>query len=164
MKIFLKIAIPMLVLLMQNCAFYSFSGSLDPHLKTVAIPQFDNRTAEFGVAEDLTEGVINEFNKDNTLKISDRSTADLLIEGVVLQVEDRAGAFDQNEEVQDLKVYLSVQLKCTDQVKHEVMWQERLTQWGSYDPSLGPDARRDGIAEAIEKLGQDILNKTVANW
>ncbi|MBN2357559.1 hypothetical protein JXO59_15705 [candidate division KSB1 bacterium] len=147
-----------------SCSYYSFSGSLEPHLKTIAVSPFDNRTAEFGVAEDLNDTVISEFNRDNTLKIADRNAADILIEGTLIQVEDRAGAFDESEQVQDMKVYLSVEIKCTDQVKRQPMWQERLTQWGSYDPALGPDARRDGIAEAVEKLSQDILNKTVANW
>ncbi len=153
-----------LLLLFARCAYYSFSGSLEPHLKTIAVSPFDNRTAEFGVAENLHDAVISEFTRDNTLKIADRHVANILMEGTLLQVEDRPGAFDQSEQVQDMKVYLSVEIKCTDQVKQQPLWQERLTQWGSYDPALGPDARRDGIAEAIEKLCQEILNKTVASW
>lgn len=148
----------------NQCAHYSFSGSLEPHLKTIAVSPFENRTAEFGIAENLNEAVISEFTRDNTLKIADRNVANILMEGTLLQVEDRPGAFDESEKVQDMKVYLSVEIKCTDQVKGQILWKERLTQWGSYDPARGADARLDGIAEAIEKLSQDILNKTVANW
>jgi hypothetical protein len=150
--------------LFLRCGLYSFSGSLPPHLKTVAIPLFDNRTAEFAIADDLTERIIKEFTSDNSLKIGERSTADVLVEGAILTLDDRAGAFDANEEVEDFKVYVTVQAKCTDQVKHQKMWEERITQWGSYDPQLGPDSRKDGIAEAITKIGQEILNKTVAGW
>jgi hypothetical protein len=146
------------------CGIYSVKGSMAPHLKTVAIPLLENRTAEFRVAEDLTDAIITAFTSDNSLKIAERNTADVLIEGSIIQIDDRAGAFDQSETVQDMKLYLSVQIKCTDQVKQEPLWQERLTHFGSYDPSGGPDARSEAIAEAIEKVSEDVLNKTVANW
>jgi hypothetical protein len=151
-------------LLTLRCGVYSFSGSLPPHLKTVAVPLFDNKTAEFAVAEDLTEQVIKEFTRDNTLKIDERASADVLVEGAILSLEDRAGAFDPNETVEDFKVYVTVQVRCTDQVKQAKMWEERVTQWGSYDPNIGPDSRKDGLAEAMTKISQEILNKTVAGW
>jgi hypothetical protein len=167
MKIFFVLFKKILLLyciIVLNCGIYSFSGSLAPHLNTVAVPLFDNRTVEFGIAEDMTDTVIEEFTRDNTLKIADRSTADILIDATILRVDDRAGAFDANETVQDLKIYVSVNVKCTDQVKDQVLWEERITQWGGYDPSGGPDARLDGLAEAIDKISKDILNKTVAGW
>jgi len=156
------LVLPMLLGL--ACGFYSFKGSLLPHLKTVAIPLFENRTAEFGIAEQLTDAIIDEFTRDNSLKIADRSAADVLIEGSIVRINDRAGAFDQREQVQELKVYITVNIKCTDQVQHQTMWEERITQWGSYDPSGGPDARLDGIAEAIDKISEQVLTKTVAGW
>ena len=151
-------------LLGLRCGFYSFSGSLAPHLQTVAVPLFENRTAEFGVAEELTDRLIDEFNRDNSLKIADQSAADVLVEGTVLRIDDRAGAFTEQERVQNLQVYLTVSIVVTDQVKKQVMWEERLTQFGEFDPAEGPDARQDGIAEAIEKTTEQILNKTVSGW
>ncbi len=151
-------------LMTAGCGLYSFSGSLPPHLKTVAIPLFDNRTAEFAIAEDITDAITKEFNRDNSLKIAERNAADVLIEGSVISLDDRAGAFDASEEVKDFKVYVTVQVKCTDQTKRLTMWEERVTQWGEYDPGAGPDARKDGIAAAITKMSQEVLNKTVAAW
>jgi hypothetical protein len=152
------------VFVAEGCGFYSFSGSLPSHLKTVAIPQFDNRTAEFGIAEQMTDQVISEFTRDNSLKIADPADADVLVEGSIVRTEDRAGAFDENESVQDLKVYITVAFKVTDQVEHKTIWEERMTQWGSYDPGQGAQARQDGITEALKKIGQEVLNKTVASW
>jgi len=151
-------------LLFLGCGIYSFSGSLPPHLNTVAVPLFDNKTAEFGIAEEITDTVIDEFNRDGSLKISDRSGADVLLEGSIIRIDDRAGAFTRQEEVQDLKIYLTVKVKCTDQVKRQTMWDERVTQFGTYDPATGADGRIDAIAEAIEKISEEILNKTVSGW
>lgn len=147
-----------------SCSYYSLKGSLPPHLRTVAIPLFDNRTAEFGIAETLTDAVIDEFIRDGSLKIADRGAADVLILGSIVSVSDRAGAFDEQETVQDVKVYLSVRVECTDQVKRQAMWEERITQFGSYDPAEGPNGRTNAYEEAFEKISQEILNKTVSNW
>lgn len=147
-----------------HCGFYSLKGSLPPHLKTVAIPLFENQTSEFGITETLTDAVTNEFVRDGSLKIADRTDADVLIESTITSVSDRAGAFSQDETVQDINVYISVSVKVTDQAKRTPMWSERITQFGTYDPSAGPDGRQQAYEEAFEKISQEILNKTVSNW
>ena len=152
------------ILFVSNCSYYSLKGSLPPHLKTVAIPLLENQTAEFGITETLTDAVIDEFVRDGSLKIAERSTADVLLVGTITSISDRAGAYDQQEIVQDVKVYITVRVECTDQVKRLTMWNERITQFGSYDPAEGPDGRTTAYDEAFEKISQEMLNKTVSNW
>jgi len=153
-----------LMLMYGKCGFYSLSGSLPSHLNTIAVPLFENKTAEFGISEEMTDAVIDEFTKDGSLKLSDRSGSDVLLEGSIIRIDDRAGAFTRQEQVQDLKIYLTVKVKCTDQVKRLSMWDERITQFGTYDPSTGADGRLDAISEAVEKISEEILNKTVSGW
>jgi len=148
----------------SSCGYYSLKGSLPPHLKTVAVPLFENLTAEFGLSETLTDIITSEFVRDGSLKIADRSVADVLIEGAIVTVSDRAGAFSQDETVQDLNVYVTVSLKVTDQVKRTMMWNERVTQFGVYDPASGPEGRQQAYEEAFQKISQEVLNKTVSNW
>ncbi len=164
MKKIVYILTTLTLITVMHCGFYSFSGSLPPHLNTVAIPLFDNRTAEFGVAEEMTDTLIDEFTRDGSLKISERGSSDVLVEGSIIRIDDRAGAYTQSEEVEDLKIYVTVKIKCTDQVKRQVMWEERLTQFGTYDPAEGADGRLTAITEAIEKTSEEILNKTVSGW
>ena len=164
LKKYFSIFILMLSLPFLHCGIYSFKGSLAPHLHTIAIPLFENRTAEFGVPEELTDAIIEKFTQDNSLKIADRSNADVVLEGTIVRINDRAGAYNAQERVQELKIYITVSIKCMDQVRRQMLWEERLTQWGSYDPSEGADARLDGLNEAIDKLSEEILNKTVSGW
>ena len=147
-----------------NCNYYSVKGSLPAHLNTVAVPLFENNTAEFGIAEELTDALIVEFTRDASLQIASPEVADVLIKGVISTINERAGAFDQDETVQDIKIYFTVRVTCTDQVKHQEMWSSRITQFGTYDPSEGMDARQAAYEEAYTKIGQEIINKTVSNW
>ncbi|MDZ7722480.1 MAG: LptE family protein [candidate division KSB1 bacterium] len=105
-----------------SCSYYSVKGSLPAHLKTVAIPLLENNTAEFGVVEELTDALITEFTRDGSLRITNPEAADVLIRGTITNINERAGAFDQNETVEDIKIYFTVNVTCTDQVKHQEMW------------------------------------------
>lgn len=146
------------------CGPYSFSGSGVPHIKTVAVPIFQDQTSEFGIKEKLTDAVINEFTRDNTLKITDRRNADSIVEGTIINVNDRAGAFTSDEQVQDIKIFITVRVKYEDLKKRKIIWEEQITQWGTFNPDEGPQSRENGIDEAVEKIANEILNKSVSGW
>lgn len=152
-----------IVVVVMGCSIYSFSGSLPPHLKTVAVPLFDDRTAEFGVKEALTDAIINEFTADNTLRIADLQDADCAVRGIIERVSDRHGAFTAQEEVQEMKVYVTVHIKFEDLKKRQVIWEERISEWGAFPPG-DPNARDEAIKNAVEKIASDVLNKTVSAW
>lgn len=150
-----------------GCAYYSFSGSALPHLKTVAIPTFQDDTAEFGVKDDLTNALIEAFTSDNTLKIAERRNADSMITGRIVSVKDGAGAFDRAETVDEIRVTISVQVKFEDLQKRKLVWEGRLSEVGTYAPSGGSTSnttREDAIAEAITKITNEVLNRSISGW
>ena len=144
---------------------YSFSGSSIPsHINTIAVPLFEDQTSEFQIKEKLTDAVIEEITRDNSLKIADVNTADLVVYGKIMSILDQAYTYDENEQVESYRVFITVEIEVNDVKKVIVMWKERLRQWGEYsiDPAL--DARQDGIQLALKKIAEDILNKTVSGW
>lgn len=153
--------LPLLMLLAHGCGPYSFSGSTATHLKTIAVPVFEDRTAEFGIKERLSSTLIDEFTRDNTLKIADRRTADSVLLGTLLRVEERAGVYDQNQTVQQIRIFLTVQMKYEDLKKKKTVWEAQITQFGDYDT---PANRQAAIDEAIRKIASEALNKTVSGW
>lgn len=154
-------------LCLPSCGYYSFSGSTLPHLKTVAVPLFEDDTAEFGVKEELTNSIIDAFTQDNTLKIADQRVADSIITGKIVGVRDGAGAYDRAESVQEIRINISVNVKFEDLKKRQVVWEDRITQVGTYSPNGGDDeqtTREEAISEAIEKITTEILNRSVSGW
>jgi hypothetical protein len=143
-----------------RCGAYSFSGAtLPPHLKTVAVPLFDNRSPEYGVDQRITDAVIEAVTRDNTLKIADPSNADCQLRGTLTRLEDRAGQYDSNEEASTYRITITVQATFEDLHKKTVIWQNSFSAFGTY----GTD-RDAGITEAVDKLTTDIVNKMVSNW
>lgn len=168
MKKAFVIVIMLSLLAVLHCGYYTFSGSTLPsHLRTIAIPMFDNKTTEFGVPEDLTDALINEFTKDNTLKVVDRRAADSIIEGTIINIREQAGAYNQQEQVQEIRIYVRVRAKFEDLKKNMVIWEEDISQWGTYSPDSPTEessSRQDAVGEAISKIVTDIFNRTISGW
>jgi hypothetical protein len=150
-------------ILICRCGIYSFSGSSVPgHIKNVAVPLFEDKTAEFGIDRQLTDALIDAITQDNTLKISGVQNADAVLKGDILRIEDRAGQYNDAEKASDFRVTLTIKVTFEDAKKRKTLWEETWSQWGSYDNS--GSSREDGIKQAVEKLSRDILNRTVSGW
>ena len=68
--------------------FYSMAGSIPPHIKSIAIPLVENQTAEFAMAETVTDHLVSKFTKENILRMTDEKSADSIIKGIILKVDD----------------------------------------------------------------------------
>ena len=64
-----------LFLIVCACGFYSFSGGGYPGISSIAIPLFEDRSAEFQIREKLTEALIDKFLRDNTLRLVEPALA-----------------------------------------------------------------------------------------
>ncbi len=147
-----------------GCLSYSFTGSLPSHIKSVAIPLFEDNTAYPGVREDLTNRVIDEFIADNTLNVTSESQADLIISGVITSITQKAAILSAGETVDEYQVYVNVKVKCEDIKSNKVLWEKNLSQFGVMTGTASQDERNQAIQIAIEKLTNDILNNTLGYW
>ncbi|MFQ6617908.1 MAG: LptE family protein [Fidelibacterota bacterium] len=148
-----------------SCWYYSFSGSIPSHIKSVAIPLFEDRTSEYLVKEKLTNALMEKFIDENILKIVDRKNADSIIFGEITGVRDEPYTYDENERVQEYKVNIYIEIKWMDVRKNKTIFEDKMVGWGIYSAETGsPQAREEGPDEAIEKLAADIINRTVSGW
>lgn len=152
-------------IVLYSCGPYSLSGSSVPsHIKTLAIPLFEDQTSEFQIKEKLTDAVIEEITRDNTLKITTETQADAIVYGKIVSISDQASTYDENEQVESYRVYITIDVEVKDVKQAKNMWKERWRQWGEYTIDPTTDARQEGIEVAIKKIAEDILNKTVSGW
>jgi hypothetical protein len=150
-----------------GCGVYSFSGSgLPSHIRTVAVPLFSNKSSEYGIKDDLTEGIIEALVSDGKLKVVRKEDADSIISGTVVEYKNLAYTYDRSENVQEYIVRIYVDISYEDMKKRKVIWEEeRMEGWGTYDVQADPPEDEDiGKMRAIAKLTEDIVNKTVAGW
>lgn len=147
---------------------YSFTGaSVPPHLKTIAISLFDDQS-NYGRAtlrEELTKKVVERFIQDNTLKIADRNTANSILEGVIISVQDNPVVVGAGERIKRSRLTIVVKVSFYDMVKRVKVWERTFSNWGEYELEGNIQQNLElGINQAIEKLAEDILLATVSNW
>ncbi|HEV8537694.1 MAG TPA: LptE family protein [Bacteroidota bacterium] len=151
--------------LLSGC--YSFrGGSVASHLKTIAIPLFDDQSgsAEPGLREKFTNKLIDRFRQDNSLEVTDKTRSDSVIEGIIISLVDDPYVVVQGESVTQRKVTIAVKATYRDAKLNKQVWDKQLSNWGTYELGGGAEQRLAGIDAAIDKLTEDILNETVSSW
>ncbi len=167
LSLFLGLFIITMVLNFGGCCTYSFTGASVPeHLKTIAIPIADDRSsgAEPGLREKLTEVLTQKFIDDNTLQITDRTSANSILESTIVSISDAPAIVTAGEQIATRRITISVLVVNKDLVKRKTLFEKTFSNYGDYPSGGSVDSRRSAIEEAIEKITQDILLDTVSGW
>jgi outer membrane lipopolysaccharide assembly protein LptE/RlpB len=153
-----------------GCGIYSTNpGNLPPHIKTIAIPTFENLTTEVGLEQEISEAVTDRFVADNNLRVVDEDEADAVLTGAVIGYKNAIFGFTANVVAEEYRVSVTVSTKLFDKTKNREVWrEENLTRtWNYYVqdvPGQVAQDERTGRTQAIAKIADEILSKTVDVW
>ena len=153
-----------LCIMSVSCGYYSFKGSLPSYIKKIAIPLFDNNTEYAGIQEDLTNKLIDEFIADNSLEVTNEQTADIIIRGTIISIKQTVATVTKDETVTGYNLYVNVKVTCEDIKMNKNLWEKSINQYGIMSGGGSQEERDNAIAEAIEKIAEDIKNNTLAYW
>ena len=181
-----KITSILLIFCLIGCSYYSMAGSIPANINNVYIPLMQNDTAEFEIAENLTSKITQEIAIQNILKISENEESDSSILGVISSAIDGPFSFDSNEQVDEYRFSINVQIVWVDNENEKNLIEKTFTGFGNYsinnDPSSdGIDNDNDGILDendddefgdsrelainiAINKIASDIVNSILSTW
>lgn len=161
-KVFYVLFISVFVI---SCAKYSFRGALPSYLKTIYIEDFSDNTKYPGVREEFMEKVTQAFVSDNSLKvITDKTTADLILQGTLLSIQRRPISITPTEQVQQYQMVLTVKGECVNTHTQKPLWSETISRYGVISGSDLRDEIDQANSLAIEQIVEDILSKTVSAW
>lgn len=150
-----------------SCCAYSFTGASVPeHLKTIAIPIADDRSGsgEPGLRENLTQKLIQKFIDDNTLQVSERTSADALLECSIVSLSDAPAIVSAGESITSRRVTVGVRVIYRDLVKRTTVFEKTFSNYSDYLSSNPIEGRKTAIEEAIDLISDDILLDTVSGW
>jgi len=153
------------VLLAASACAYSFSSGLPSHIKTVAVPLLANDTSEFGIAEEITDGLVAALVKDGTLRVvADEAEATSVLLGTVRSYSEETYEYTRDERVEQFIIRIGVQVRFLDRVNDEVLWESPQIFGSAVYDNTGPDARAAGLEGAIALVVDEILSGIVAGW
>ena len=165
-----RLALLLLALLAGSCAYGTSTALLPAHMKTVAIPVFENATTEYSLPQEITDAVITRFVQDNHLRVVPERTANSVVRGRVVGYKNSVFGFSNQARAQEYRVAVTVSVVFKDLVKNREVWSEpELTKTANYyvTPVPGDTAAHtelDGRKEAIQKIADEILTRSVENW
>jgi len=147
---------------------YSFTGASVPaHLKTVAIPMFDDRSGSgiFKLKEDLTSVLTQKFVEDNSLRVAEKNIANCIVEGIITSASDTPSQISGGEQIKTNRFTINVKVVFRDLVNKKVIFEKTFTNYKDYSTLNDiTSARQSAIAESIKLVAEDILLGVVSNW
>ena len=151
-----------------GCGYTASPALLPQHLKTVAIPVFENATPEVRLEEEITNAVILKFVQDNHLKVVDEKTANAVVRGKVTQYKNTVFGFTQTGSSNEFRVTVAVNVTFKDLVKNRELWSGEIVKTANYYvvdvPGQKAQSELDGRQEAVSKIADEILSRSVEGW
>ncbi len=154
------------LMLLSTCGIYSFKGSLPPHIKSIAIPEFEDRTAEFDLGPRVTEQVRNGFIKEKILDLVEIENAHSVLYCTITSIEDKPAVYSETEtgeSVDEYRVTIKIAAEWKDLVKDREIFKKTISGFSEYDPN-SPDERSVAINEAIDKITEDMIEQILSDW
>jgi hypothetical protein len=147
---------------------YSFTGASVPaHLKTVAIPMFEDRSGSgiFKLKEDLTSVLTQKFVEDNSLRVAEKSNANCIVEGIIVSASDTPSQISGGEQIKTNRFTINVKVVFRDLVNKKAIFEKTFTNYKDYSTQSDiTSARQAAITETIKLVAEDILLGVVSNW
>ena len=109
------------------CDSIPMKAALPSHIRRLAVPAFENKTAQPGLEAELTRKVVQGFNVDGRLSVSALEQADALLKGTIQRYDRLVITRDANQVPQQYKLQVVVDLEFNDLKNGQQLWSTRRT-------------------------------------
>jgi len=162
---YLMIGLILLLLTVNSCSYSVYSNSL-PHLKTIAIERFENKSDQFDLEEELWNYLNSEYNSDGRLRVVSLSP-DCMLEGVIMDYSRKIDTYDESG-IEEYNVKFLFRLSFKDMTTGEVIWEKDsliLSEVYSETNDESEYHSEEEAREAVyEKLFNDVMKNTLEQW
>ena len=185
---YVRIAVTVLLVatVCSGCG-YSMKSSLDPKYQTIHVAGFKNQSREYDLQAPLTNAVIRKFINDGRLRVVNKGTADLILDGTILDYQLRGFTFDDDDEVTQFEMSVYAQVRVIEPRSGDVLWSsDNLSGETNFSVanitsptnrlrgntrsflsdvrSFQTEAENQAASEALENLASTIFYRTIEPW
>jgi len=123
--------------LLTQCSGWSVKPLVVDGMERIFVPYFQNDTFYRGLEERLTLEVLARVHERADLRLVDRGAADLILEGRVVDFEQRVLSENTDNRTLESSAIVTVQVKVVRVSDGQVMRQETLTDRAEFFRGLG---------------------------
>ncbi len=150
------------LLLVGGCGVYSFTPGGKSSLKAISVERFENNTAEHALADRMTDLVMDAFIRDGKMKIVTPGNAEAILTGTLTTYRRTQYEWDENDQVTSYSVVMTFQIALKNPDGETDIWSAPISQEATYD--VDTETEEDAQEEAIDRLIDDIINRTISPW
>ena len=157
-----------LLTLVSGCGAYSFTGiSLSSKTKTFQVNYFQNTSAliEPGIERDFTlalqDLILNQTNLDLV-----KSNGDILYEGEIVEYRISPTTATASNTAAQNRLTIGINVRFVNKDDEEVDFEKRFSFFFDFEGSsqLIGSQKTTAIEEIFERITQDVVNASLANW
>ncbi|MCK5580624.1 MAG: hypothetical protein KAJ18_05055 [Candidatus Omnitrophica bacterium] len=174
-KLFSQVMLVSMCFCFVGCG-YTTRASLPARLRTVHVQTFKNNidfTSEsFSnvylplLEVDVTNAIVDRFLFDGNLKIAQEQVADLVLNGTLTGYQREALRYTDNDDVQEYRVQVIVDLVLYDTGKDETLWTESgfVGEATYFLTGVQATTEASAVSEATVDLARRVIERTIENW
>jgi len=155
-----------LALLLLGGCLYSFAGGgLPPHIRTMAIGNFDNQTPAPDIPKELYDQMNRELRRRLGVRDAPPDRADAVVRGAIVSYDaDIPVSFSSNPNQAisaHRRLQMTIEVEIVDQSNGRTLFANKaLREEAEYQERAEPEGRK----QAIQKLVEKIVEGVQSNW
>ncbi len=157
-----------LCLLLTSCAGYRLGSMLPGDIKTVHVPTILNESGEPLIENDITRAIIQQIQRDGSLRIANEDEADSILVVTLKRFELSPLSYTRETRTQanEYRITLTGSLMLL-RPDRETVIVESPHLYGDSDFPFGGDmtsAKRQYLPDAASDFARDVVRKCVEAW
>ena len=161
------LAFILIVLIVQSCGVYSFTGGSTGDAKTIQIDYFPNNAplVEPIVSQKFTTDLQDLFLRQTNLELT-RAGGDLHFEGEITEYRIIPISATANQTAAQNRLNMSVRVRFFNRLVPEDDFDQTFSFFADFDANaqLTGTVLEDALNVIFERITQDIFNASVAKW
>ena len=155
------------LLMFSGCSGYQLGSTLPPDLNSIFVPTFVNSTKEPSLEVRTTRAVIEELQRDGSLKVTDALKADatLLVEITKYELEPVKYQKTRIKTPQQYIMTIEVNIVVKARLTGKIIAEATVDGYASFEPKGDmTTAKREALPATARDLAHDIVEVLVEYW
>ncbi len=167
MKFFKLLSIFIIVLTINSCSVYNFTGAKPIDAKTFQVNYFQNNAdlIEPGIERRFTIRLQEIIQNQTNLNLTN-SNGDLLYEGEIVEYRITPMQATAAQTAAQSRLTISVNVRFSNKNKETDNFERRFSFYRDYEGNSLPTGSvlNDYVDEIFERITQDVFNESLAKW
>jgi len=149
-----------------GCAYYSTSAGMIGGIQKIGIPVAESLTAEFIVAERLSERAVELYIQDGRLRVVDQDGADAILYLTVISVIDEPFTYSASDQTEQYRLSMRINGKLVSVSRQQTLKEfDSIEGWATYVSGSNQDESRDqAIDKSIDMVVQELIDTSTSSW